>query len=117
MSHPADNLRKRLKVVFLAYAKENFYWRQHLNSLVLNKGFLPLNPYMNFDYFLQDKIDRNKVRLANNNLIMLADELWAIGPISDGVAAEIRLAKEFKKPIRYFSTKSLPKRLDKIRGN
>ncbi|MFH0987687.1 MAG: hypothetical protein V1841_02250 [Patescibacteria group bacterium] len=111
MSHPADKLRKKLKIIYLAYAKENFCWRQHLSSLVLDKGYLPLNPYMNFDYFLQDKIDRNKVRLANNNLVMLADELWVIGQISDGVATEIRLAKDFKKPIKYFSTEGLPKKL------
>lgn len=111
MIHPSNKLRKKLKLVYLAYAKENFYWRQHLSSLVLKKGYVPLNPFMLFDYFLQDMVERNKVRLANNNLIRIADEVWIIGKISDGVAAEIRLAKELKKPVKYFSTKDLPKKL------
>ncbi len=115
MSHPSDKLRKKLKIVYLAYAKEIFYWRQHLSSLVLKKGYVPLNPFMNFDYFLQDVVARDKVRLANNNLIRKSDELWVIGKISDGVAAEIRLVKELKKPIKYFSTESLPKKLKEIK--
>ena len=31
-----------------------------------------------------------------------ADELWVFGKISDGVMAEIKLAKKLGKPIRYF---------------
>ena len=115
MPHPSDKLRRKLKLVYLAYAKENFYWRQHLSSLALKKGYAPLNPFMNFDYFLRDVVARDKVRLANNNLIRGVDELWVIGKISDGVAAEIRLAKELNKPIKYFSTERLPKNLKQIK--
>ena len=70
---------------------------------------------MIFDYFLLDSLPRNKVRLGNNNLIMRADELWVIGDIPDGVAAEIRLAKDSGKKIRYFSTDALPERLKEVR--
>jgi len=78
-------------------------------------GYAPLNPFMIFDYFLLDTLPRDKVRLANNNLIMRADEVWVIGDISDGVAAEIKLAKRENKKIRYFSTDDLPKRLKKVK--
>jgi len=33
---------------------------------------------------------------------MRADELWVFGPVSDGVLAEIKLAKRLGKPIKYF---------------
>jgi hypothetical protein len=115
MPHPSDKLRQRLKLVFLAYSKKNFYWRQHLSKIALQMGYVPLNPFMLFDYFLLDILPRDKVRLANNNLIMIADELWVIGDISDGVAAEIKLAKELNKKIRYFSTDGLPKRLKEVK--
>ena len=31
-----------------------------------------------------------------------SDELWVFGPISNGVLAEIQIAKQMKKPIKYF---------------
>jgi hypothetical protein len=34
--------------------------------------------------------------------IKRSDEVWIFGPISDGVLAEIKLAKEMNKPVRYF---------------
>lgn len=115
MAHLADKLRKKLKIVFLAYSKKNFYWRQHLQKIALEMGYVPLNPFMTFDYFLLDSLPRNKVRLGNNNLIMIADELWVIGDISDGVIVEIRIAKELNKKIRYFSVDGLPKKLIKVK--
>ncbi|PLX27245.1 hypothetical protein C0583_04385 [Candidatus Parcubacteria bacterium] len=57
---------------------------------------------MIFDYFLLDTVDRNLVREGNNNLVKRADELWVFGAVSDGVLAEIELAKSLKKNIRYF---------------
>lgn len=114
MVHPADKLRKKLKIVYLAYSKHNFYWRQHISKIALKMGYVPLNPFMSFDYFLLDSVPRNKIRLANNNFVMKADELWVIGDISDGVAAEIRLAKELEKKIRYFSTDNLPQKLKEV---
>jgi len=115
MGHPSDKLRKKLKMVFLAYSKKNFYWSQHLQKITLKMGYVPLNPFMIFDYFLLDSLSRDKVRLGNNNLIMIADELWVIGDIPDGVVAEIRLAEELGKKIRYFSIENLPKKLKEVR--
>ncbi len=57
---------------------------------------------MIFDYFLLDTVDRNLVREGNNNLIKRADELWVFGTVSDGVLAEIKIARKMDKPIKYF---------------
>ena len=64
---------------------------------------MPLNPFMLFEYFLLDAVERDKVREANNTLVERADELWVFGPVSDGVFDEIKLAKELQKPIRSFA--------------
>ncbi len=58
---------------------------------------------MIFEYFMLDTVDRDVVRNANNNLVKKSDELWVFGPVADGVLAEIVLAKEEMKPVRYFS--------------
>lgn len=52
---------------------------------------------------MQDKIERNIVRNANNTLVQSAEELWVFGEISNGVYDEIQLAKKEEKLIRYFS--------------
>ncbi len=58
---------------------------------------------MLFEYFLLDTVDRDVIRAANNTVVERADEIWVYGPISDGVLAEIRLAKKNNKPLRYFA--------------
>lgn len=57
---------------------------------------------MVFDYFLLDAVDRDLVREGNNNLVMRADEIWVFGAVSDGVLAEIQIAKKTGKKLRYF---------------
>lgn len=90
------------KVVYPAFSKRNFYFRAHISKFVIDNGAAPINPFMNFDYFLLDTVHRDLVRNANNAIIRKADELWIFGDISNGVAAEIELAKTLRKPIRYF---------------
>ena len=93
---------KLIKSVYPAYSKHTFYFRAHISGYILKKGFLPLNPFMIFDYFLTDTVKREIVRNANNNLVKMADEIWVFGPISDGVLAEIILAKKLNKKVKYF---------------
>lgn len=101
-SHPAHDLRQSKPLVYTAMSKRNFYYRMFISRFVLEQGAVPLNPFMNFDYFLLDAVERDVVREANNNLVMRADALWVFGDVSDGVAVEIALAKEMGKPVQYF---------------
>ena len=74
-----------------------------------NMAELPLNPFRVFEYFLGDRVDRELVRQANNNLISRSDELWVFGDhIADGVFFEIRYAQESRKaaPILHRRTTS-----------
>ena len=102
-SHPAMSLQEKKPIVFTALSKKCFYMRMLIVKYVLENGCVPINPFMSFDYYLTDTVDRNIIRNANNNLVAIADELWVFGSISNGVMAEIRQVSDMKKPIRFFS--------------
>ena len=91
-----------MKTVYPAHSKHYFFFKSHISQFILHQNCVPLNPFMIFDYFMLDTVDRDTVRNANNNIVNLADELWVFGPIADGVLAEIVLAKQKGKPVRYF---------------
>lgn len=100
--HEALNLNNNKILVYTAMSKHLFYYRMHISKFVLENGGVPLNPFMLFDYFLLDTIDRNLVREGNNNLVKKSDEIWVFGSVSNGVLAEIKIAKETNKSIKYF---------------
>lgn len=101
-SHEALSLDGNKLLVYTAMSKNLFYFRMHISRFVLEQGKVPLNPFMLFDYFLLDSVDRNLVRDANNSVVLRADQIWVFGPISNGVLAEILLAQKTGKPISYF---------------
>ncbi len=100
--HIALNLKEKKPIVYTALSKKYFYMRMFIVKYVLEQGKVPINPFMSFDYYLADIVDRDLIRNANNNLIVLADELWVFGPISNGVMAEIKQVKQLNKPVKYF---------------
>lgn len=101
-SHDALALQGQKKLIYTAFSKHLFYYRMFISRFVLENGCVPLNPFMLFDYFLLDTLDRDLVRDANNSIVLRADEVWVFGPISNGVLAEIILAKKHAKPIAFF---------------
>lgn len=100
--HQALNLTKDKPLVYTAMSKQLFYFRMFVSAFVLKAGAVPLNPFMMFDYFLHDAVNRDLVRTANNNLVVRADEVWVFGNVSDGVLAEIQIARNNNKTVRYF---------------
>lgn len=101
MTEPSMPYTKKL--IYTAFSKHLFYYRMFISKYVSEQGAVPLNPFMIFDYFLLDTVDRGTVRDGNNTIVTRCDEVWVFGPISNGVLFEIRLAQEYGKPIRYFS--------------
>jgi hypothetical protein len=101
-NHVALTLTEQKPLIYTAFSKHFFYYRMFISKFVLESHKVPLNPFMIFDYFLLDTVDRDLVRSANNSLVRKADELWVFGPISNGVLAEIHLAKDLSKPTHYF---------------
>ena len=106
-----DRYEKR-PAIYTAFSKHYFYTKMLISAYVLDRDCIPLNPFNNWEYFMDDMVEREKVVRANNNLILLADEIWTFGPVADGVFAEIQLAHRLNKPVRHFS---LGNKLDDIR--
>lgn len=75
-------------------SKHLFYFRMFISKFVLEQQKVLLNPFMTFDYFLLDSVHRDFVIEGNNNLVKTADEIWVFGPVSNGVLAEIQIAKK-----------------------
>ena len=100
--HEALKLNDDKPLVYTAMSKHLFYYRMHISKFVLENGGVPLNPFMIFDYFLLDSVDRNLVREGNNNIVKKSGELWVFGNVSNGVLAEIQIAKKMGKLVKYF---------------
>lgn len=101
-NHESLNIVGDSSLVYTAMSKHLFYFRMHISKYVLEQGRVPLNPFLLFDYFLLESVDRNVIRKANNSIVLRADEIWVFGPISNGVLSEILIANQAKKEIRYF---------------
>jgi hypothetical protein len=104
-------------VVFTAQSKVYFYCRDAVCEFAIKEGAVPLNPFRVFEYFLGDRVERMDIRSGNNELIRISDELWVFGAtIADGVFAEIVLASQLAKPIRFFNIHNDAKRIRPIKA-
>lgn len=91
-------------LVYPAQSKHYFFCRDAVCEFVLREGAAPLHPFRMFDYFLGDRVDRDLIRRANNNVVMRVDEVWVFGEeLADGVLVEVSLAHERGKPVRFFT--------------
>lgn len=97
------NILEKRPIVFTAMSKHNFYLKDIISGFVLKNDCVPLNPFMSFGYFLNDMVDRDYIRRANNNMVIISDELWVFGIIADGVIFEIELAINKNMKIRFFT--------------
>lgn len=103
--------QKGKKMVFTAQSCRNFHLKELICKHALNNDAVPINPFMNYGYFLYDMVSRDCVREADKELMKRCDELWVYGEISDGVISEIKAFKELNKPIKFFNAS---KNYDKI---
>ena len=102
MEETKIDVKEKINSVYTAHSKHNFYARKMISAYVLKNNKLPLNPFTNWDYFMNDMVDRKLTVRGNNNLIYLADELWQFGIISNGCYHEIKLAMNLNKKIKFF---------------
>ena len=104
-------IKEKKPIIYTAFSKHYFYARMLISAYVLGKDCIPLNPFTNWEYFMNDMVHRDFVARGNYNLILLAEEIWVFGSIADGVYEEIKMAHAMGKPVRYYS---LGKRLEDI---
>lgn len=100
--HEALSLEGGKPLVYTALSKTYFYFRMHISRYVLEQGCVPLNPFMLFEYFLLDSVERDVIRDANNSVVLRSDQLWVFGPVSNGVLSEVLIARKNNKPILFF---------------
>lgn len=100
--HRPSSLSGQKEIIYTSMSKHYFCYRIHISQYIFQQGKVPLNPQILFDYFLLENIEREMIRDANHSLIRRSDEIWVFGPISNGVLAEIKLAKQLTKPVHYF---------------
>lgn len=100
--HRSLDLQADRPLVYTAMSKHLFYYRMFISVYVLKNGGVPFNPFMIWDYFLLDAVDRDLVREGNNNIVKRVDEIWVFGPVSNGVLAEVKIANAQGKPVKYF---------------
>jgi hypothetical protein len=100
--HEALSLEGGKPLVYTAMSKTYFYFRMHISRFVLEQGCVPLNPFMLFEYFLLDSVERDVIRDANNSVVLRSDQLWVFGPVSNGVLSEVLIARKNNKPILFF---------------
>ena len=72
---------------------------------VTEKGHTPIAPHLYFTEFLDDQIpeDRTKGIAMGMEILEKCDEVWVFGSeegVSEGMKAEIELAREKNKPVR-----------------
>lgn len=108
------DVKEKKESVYTAHSKHNFYARKMISAYVLENNMIPLNPFTNWDYFMNDMVDRNLTVRANNNLIYISDELWQFGVISNGCYHEIKLAMKLNKKLRFFSLGKTIKNIEEI---
>ena len=107
-------LRHPKKLIYIAMSNRNFYWRMHVSKVVLDEGYVPINPFMLFDYYLLHTVPKQLVREAINNLLSRCDEVWVFGTMSLGVKVQVGIAKRLKKPLRFYDVEDLPERVFRI---
>lgn len=94
------------RTIYTSHSKHNYYAKQIISAFVLKQGFMPLNPFMNWGYFLDDLIERDLIRDANTRLIEMSDEIWQFGEISNGCYHELLLGMERGMLIKLFTVGS-----------
>jgi len=91
------------------YEKNMAKARQYC-KYVTDQGFIPYAPHLLFTQFMDDTIpeEREAGMAMGREMLKRCDELWVFGEtISEGMAAEIELAKELGIPIRCISSEEV----------
>src|SRR2546427_4232196 len=87
-----QTIRHPKKLIYIAMSNRNFYWRMHVSKMVLDEGYVPINPFMLFDYYLLHTVPKPLVRGAINNLLSRCDEGWVFWPSGPGVQVQPAIA-------------------------
>jgi len=83
-------------------------------GIALEKGYAPLAPHLIYPNCLDDNDPQERAfgLAASQAWIPVCDELWQWGAsVSEGMAAEIKLAEELSIPVKVFNSVGIPKEM------
>lgn len=86
--------------------KENVRNARAFSRFAVDKNTIPFTPHLLFPQFMddEDKVERELAMFMNTVFLRKCQEVWVLdGHISEGMSEEIRLAKKYKKKIKYFT--------------
>ena len=78
-------------------------------------GVIPIAPHLYFSSYLDDRIPEERAAGMEMGLQILkrCDELWVFGTPTEGMKAEIKLAKNLNIPILYIPEETINKILER----
>ena len=102
------------RTIYTSHSKHNYYAKQIVSAYVLKRGFIPLNPFMNWDFYLDSLVGRNLIHEADARLIEMSDEIWQFGEISNGCYYELLLGMKRGMPIKFFTVDGKNNAIDPV---
>lgn len=106
-----NNIGKVLKIAYICSPlkgdiKGNIEKARAYCRIAFEKGYAPIAPHIYFTQFLDESnpTERKSGLQYGLDLVRLSNELWVFGKkVSEGMRAEIALAKDLMIPIKYFN--------------
>ena len=72
-------------------------------KFVVHQKRVPIAPHLLFPQFVSEDAERGLAMKMDYLLLLRCDEVWAFGEITEGMAAEIEMAEDEGKRVRYFT--------------
>lgn len=91
------------KMVYVTHSKSWFYAREAVMQFAVEQGAAPVNPFMNYGFYLNGAVEKDEITECCHQFIRTADELWVFGPISEAILTDIAVAVMEGKEVRFFS--------------
>lgn len=95
--------RTHRKMVYVTHSKSWFYAREIVTQFAVKQGVAAVNPFMNYNFYMNGTVDRDEVVECCHQLIRTCDELWVFGPVSEAILTDIAVAVMEGKEVRFFS--------------
>lgn len=104
----AEERRNAWPVVYVCSAysgneRVNIMRAREYCRFVVSKKRVPIAPHLLFPQFVSEATERGLAMKLDYLLLLRCDEVWAFGEITEGMAAEIEMAADEDKRVRYFT--------------
>lgn len=104
----AEERRNAWPVVYVCSAysgneRVNIMRAREYCRFVVSKKRVPIAPHLLFPQFVSEATERGLAMKLDYLLLLRCDEVWAFGEITEGMSAEIEMAADEDKRVRYFT--------------